>query len=322
MTGVKTIFWNEGEARLRAAWRLVAHLVLTLGLIALLTLPLGLRSEGRLLAQWPGLRVVQALLRLLATGAGLWLAGRFIDRRPVADYGLHLHRAWWSDLGFGLALGALLVSGGVALGLALGWLTVTGTLQSGSDGLPFGVAILIPLGQYLCIGVYEELFSRGYQLRNLAEGFCTARIGPKGAVWLALLTSAGFFALLHATDEQATLVSLLSVLLAGGTLGLGALVTGEIALPIGYHIAFNLFADTVFGFGGQPGAPALVIMAPGGFLAEAGLGSPGGGLAGIGLSFLAMLATVGWVRWGRGEVRLHTELATPVLLPRRHGYIP
>jgi membrane protease YdiL (CAAX protease family) len=313
---VRTVFWNAAEARPRAAWRLVIQFALNVGLIVLLTWPLGVQSDSAVIARRPGLHVVLSLLRLVATLGSLWLVGRFVDRRPMADYGLHLGAAWWADLGFGLALGALLVSGGFLLGLALGWLRVSDTLRPGIEGLPFAVAILIPLGQYLCIGVYEELLSRGYQVRNLSEGFCSDRLGPKPALWLAVLSSSAFFALLHAADEQATLLSLLSVLLAGLALGLGTLLTGELAIPIGYHIAFNLFADNVFGLGGQPGTPTFIVVARSDHLAVAGLGGPGGGLVGIAGSLLAMLLIVGWVRWRRGSVCLHTELATPTLLPR------
>jgi membrane protease YdiL (CAAX protease family) len=233
----------------------------------------------------------------------------------VADYGLHFNAAWWADLGFGLALGALLVSGGSLLGLALGWLTVTDTFRPGIEGTPFGIAILIPLGQYISIGVYEELLSRGYQLRNLAEGLHSRRLGPQAALWLAVLSSSAVFALLHVTDEGATLLSLLSVLLAGFALGLGTLLTGELAIPMGYHIAFNLFADNVFGLGGQPGTPTVLAVARSDHLAVAGLSGPGGGLGGIVASLLAMLLIAGWVRWRYGSLGLHTELATPALLP-------
>lgn len=313
---MRTVFWNAAEARPRAAWRLVIQLALNVGLIVLLTWPLGVQSDSPVIARWPGLQVMLSLLRLVATLASLWLVSRFVDRRPMADYGLHLSAAWWADLGFGLALGALLVSGGFLLGLALGWLTVTDTFRPGIEGVPFAVAILIPLGQYLFVGVYEELLSRGYQLRNLSEGLHGGRLGPKSALWLAVISSSAFFALLHATDEEATLLSLLSVLLAGLALGLGTLLTGELAIPIGYHIAFNLFADNVFGLGGQPGTPTLIAVTRSDHLAVAGLGGPGGGLGGIVASLLAMLLIVGWVRWRRGSVRLHTELATPALLPR------
>ncbi|MCL6441350.1 MAG: hypothetical protein K6T27_07640, partial [Thermoleophilum sp.] len=30
---------------------------------------------------------------------GFWLSARFLERRPFADYGFHLSRGWWLDLG-------------------------------------------------------------------------------------------------------------------------------------------------------------------------------------------------------------------------------
>ena len=62
---------------------------------------------------------------------------------------------------------------------ALGWLTVTETmavepLPDGVAGDPFWLAILFPTILFLCVGYYEELWTRGYQLVNLAEGLSFA----------------------------------------------------------------------------------------------------------------------------------------------------
>ena len=130
MTTIKQIFWNETERRPRAFWRLniqgtllVIFLVVLslLGILLLLLLHLGqlilaedaAQFDLGLLVDWLASSLVLSwfnVLTLPAVLASVWLAGRFADRRRFADFGLRLSRDWWVDFGFGLALGAGLMT--------------------------------------------------------------------------------------------------------------------------------------------------------------------------------------------------------------------
>jgi hypothetical protein len=48
----------------------------------------------------------------------------------MSDYGFHFSRKWWTDLGFGMVLGALLLFGVLAVELAVGWVKVTGSFAA------------------------------------------------------------------------------------------------------------------------------------------------------------------------------------------------
>ena len=111
-----SLFRNEREGRLRAFWRLLFQFALSfvgqsfLTTIALVIFALAAEVEdagGFLgLADLPLFVVVSGAASLLATVASVWLAGRFMDRRPIlSGFGLRLDRAWWLDFGFGLGLG-------------------------------------------------------------------------------------------------------------------------------------------------------------------------------------------------------------------------
>jgi uncharacterized protein len=72
--------------------------------------------------------LVRALVFALLIAAALYLASRVLDHRRMSDYGFHFSRKWWTDLGFGLVLGARLLFGVLAVELAVGWVNVTGSL--------------------------------------------------------------------------------------------------------------------------------------------------------------------------------------------------
>ena len=311
------IFWNAAERRVRAMWRLLAFgllfvigalpLGVAFGLTAYLTSAAGFDPSAT-----PYL-IAGAAAALLSCFLSVWVAGRFLDRRRFADFGFHLGRAWWRDLAFGLALGALLMTGIFLAERAAGWVQIVGTFQTGAAGQPFGLAILAPLVLFLCVGIYEELLARGYLLRNLAEGFNFAALGPRGALLLAWALSSALFGLGHAGNPNATPISTLSLMLAGLFLGLGYVLTGELAIPIGLHITWNFFQGNVFGFpvsGNSMNQVTFVaIEQRGPELWTGGAFGPEAGLIGILALLVGSALIVLWVRRTRGGVALHDQLA-------------
>lgn len=198
--------------------------------------------------------------------------------------------------------------------LALGWVTVTGTFSSGFDGLPFILGILPPLIIFLCVGIYEEAVSRGYQMKNLSEGLDYPALGGRrGAIVLAWVATSAVFGILHLGNPNADFVSTLNISLAGLLLGVGYVLTGELAVPIGLHITWNFFQGSVFGF------PVSGLTGLGGsFITieqsgpEAWTGGEFGPEAGLMLPFtiaLGTLAIVLWVRLRRGRVGIETTIA-------------
>ena len=273
--------------------------------------PAGLDTS--LLAGSPALSVISAISILMGVLLSAWLAGRFLDRRPFADFGLHLNGGWWLDLFFGMALGALLMTSIFLVELGLGWTTVTGAFETIEPGMPFALGMLFPVAVFLCTGVSEEMLFRGYELRNAAEGLNHPTLGPRAAILAAWGLSSIFFGLHHLGNPNATPLSTFNIVLAGLLLGLGYVLTGELAIPIGLHITWNFFQGNVYGLpvsGHQPLGATFLSVEQGGpslwtggaFGPEAGLLEPVAVLAGCLLIAL-------WVRLRRGKTAIHTRLA-------------
>jgi membrane protease YdiL (CAAX protease family) len=339
---ILSIFWNSEQRRLRAFWRLGLHIVFTmiLGLVFLVipivivtVLVIAGKEAGLFPETFPGPLVSAVADLALAVGAELilfvgaaWLAGLLLDRRRFTDFGVHLNLNWWIDFGFGLALGAVLMGLIFAVEAGADWVTITGTLQGPAYGLPlpaalpFGLAILIALLRFIGVGIGEEFLSRGYHLKNLAEGFNFRPLGPKGAIIVAALLSSAVFGVLHAANPNASFISTFNIFLAGLFLALGYILTGELAIPIGLHITWNFFQGNVFGFpvsGTEAGATFIAVEQGGSPLVTGGAFGPEAGLIGIGAMVLGSILTVLWVRVRYGRVGILEKPATPDLRHRR-----
>ena len=317
------MFWNGEENRLRTGWRIAAQvggwLVLLLVGQLLVSLIFTTITGGPLSTAGPITRqiaafVLQAVMPL-AIVATVWLAGRHLDKRPFADFGLHLDRVWWKDLGFGLLLGAFLMTLVFLVELSAGWVEVSGFFVAREGGLPFFPGLILPILSTIGVGFGEELWIRGYILTNLAEGLRGKRFGKTAAIALATLLQAGFFALLHVTNPNTSLVSTVNIFLAALLLALGYVLTGELGLPIGLHITWNLFQGNVFGFPvsgtGYSVGTFVATEQSGPALWTGGPFGPEAGLVGVSAMALGVLLTLLWVRARSENVQLSREIAEP-----------
>ena len=303
MKRISLPFWNSDDRRLRALWRLTLHVILVAVLFVGLGVLVTLASED--LEDSFASGIVEMALSGLAIVAGTLFAARFLDRRPISDLGLQFSSHWWRDLGYGLFLGAFLMLLIFLVELALGWITVEEILST-NRAVPFGLAILWPLTQFLAVGIYEELVSRGYHFKNIAEGLSFSPVGRKRAILLAWLISSAVFGLLHAGNPNATVVSTVNLFLAGLFLGLPFLLTDQLAMPIGIHITWNFFQGNVFGFPvsgtSNNETTFIAVQQSGPDLWTGGAFGPEAGLLGLAAIIVGSLLIVWWVKRTRGKV--------------------
>jgi membrane protease YdiL (CAAX protease family) len=326
MQFIKNIFWNTNERRVRALWRLIGQLLILLaialptqiglGVVALMirTAQGGITASPMTLLESPLVIALATLAILAAILASVWLAGRLLDRRPFADFGFHMSGSWWGDFGFGLFLGAALMLLIFLIELGAGWLSVTRTFATRVLNAPFFLAILLPLITFVAVGVYEELLSRGYHLRNMAEGLNWNFIGPRWALVIATLLSSALFGLAHLANPNASFISSFNIFVGGAVLlATGYLLTGELAIPIGVHITWNFFQGNVFGFPVSGvdfrSATFISIRQAGPDVWTGGAFGPEAGLLGLGAILLGGALIALWVRWRYGRVGLRTKLA-------------
>lgn len=298
---------------MRALWRLLLHGVALVLLAILLSQLFGLLLSLFEVTPGGGLSAINMSFQLAIVLLATWLCARALDHRPLDAFGLRVSPRWWLDLAVGLAIGVVLMTGIFWFELEAGWLTIVDR-NVGPPERSFWLALCEPLAAFIAVGFYEELMSRGYHLRNLAEGLRSRWIGPRAALLLATLISASAFGLLHAGNDNATAISSVNVGIAGIMLALGLLWTGELALPIGLHISWNFCQGNVFGFpvSGNPMRTRVFAIAQGGDpVLTGGAFGPEAGVVGLIAMVIGAGMIAAWVRLSRGELRLQLSLTRP-----------
>lgn len=297
-------FWNRYERRLRAGIRVCIFFGFWGFGPALLHLFFGefVRSLAGEAARWLA-SILLDLLRLVVVLLGAWFVARFVDRRPFAAYGFRLDGYWWRDCFFGLLLGAGLMGAIFFLEWLAGWIVVTDVWVA-PPGQSLVAAIAVPLVLAIVVAIAEEVLARGDMLLNFTEGF--RPFGRVGAVLAAWMLSSVIFGALHFFNPNSSWLSTLYLVIYGIFLGAGYVLTGQLALPIGLHFAWNFFQGTVFGFpvSGRAFAEASVLATEqlGPVLWTGGAFGPEAGLLGI-LAALAGISLIAlWVRLTAGEL--------------------
>ena len=113
-------------------------------------------------------------------------------------------------------------------------------------------------------------------------------------------------------NPNATLMGGVNVVLAGLLLGLGYLLTGELALSIGLHLAWGYFEEFVYGFANSGQIPSSRLIGSEVIGPELWTGGGFGPEAGILVTLLIMvnaLLIIVWVKFRRRWQGIRAELA-------------
>jgi membrane protease YdiL (CAAX protease family) len=235
-------------------------------------------------------------IAVILIGAVL-LSARVIDRRPVSGFGLSLDREWWHSLAVGGAIATVINGGALVVALGAGWATFVGVMH-GSGDLPFIPAMGIVFLYIMFAAAWEEFILRGAMLTNLAEG-ANGFVSRRMAVGLAVTLSTLVFAFLH--GGKITHFSQYGYYLIAGLILSGVyILTGELALSIGFHVFYNFTQSAIFGLGHSQRTPELIavdIVGPSRWIGEEGL-------VFAGFAILGGLLLVAYIRWRDGPLEL------------------
>jgi hypothetical protein len=166
---------------------------------------------------------------------------RYVDRRPLSDYGVSATPSWVVDLlgGLGAILAAFALWFGVAVGL--GWATVDVAASAPRWSLPAAIAVYVgALGIHALI--QQVVFFR-IVLGNAAEGLHSRGLDARRAALAGLLAAVPVFVAIHEVTLDLRLVDLAVV---GLVYGLLYVHTGSLAYGTGLHLGTFVAAGVLF----------------------------------------------------------------------------
>ena len=156
----------------------------------------------------------------------LWLATKFIDRKPLMSIGLSI-KDKANEMLIGLAFALAFIGGLFAILWLLGAISVTGFV-----GFKPGVFIV---SMMLFLAAFdEEIIFRGYVLNNMMDS---------SSRWVALAGSSALFALMHAGNPSvwSNWVPMTELFAAGFILGISYTFTKNLWFPTFFHFGWNFF---------------------------------------------------------------------------------
>lgn len=160
---------------------------------------------------------------------------RIIDEKRPSEMGLISFRRGFRDFIFGLLLGAVLMTLIFVLLLAFGQVSLVNGLSAPvwSHFLWSGLIL------YIFVGFAEEIFFRGY---------CMTALKQTGHTWVVVIVSSLIFSIAHGLNPNVSVLGLANIFIVGLLFAFMFLKTGNLWLPIGFHISWNYFQGSIFGF--------------------------------------------------------------------------
>lgn len=308
MESLKNIFVNSEEDRMRAGWRILFQ---TLILIAFAIGMAGVLEGIAFLFGMENPPNIGVLASGIAIAGSVLLANKWIDKRTITSFGMEFSGLARTEFFVGCGMAFIAQAVIFAIDVSAGFVSVSGNVFTAPDSMEvmkqFGLFFL----SMLAVGFYEEMWSRGYHLRNLAEGFFGKRVSLPVALIFATAISSSIFGLLHAGNPNVSPLAIFNIVLAGVMLALPMLLTGRLWMSIGLHFSWNftmagIFGLPVSGIDANVGLIQLEILDES--ILSGGNFGPEAGLVGVFGMLLICVMIIAWQHQRNGQIEIHDKL--------------
>ena len=254
MERLKNVFWNAEEHRLRTLWRIVIFLAIAAILVNPVILLLDAYYES----------VLSQMTTNVIVGIGFFLSlvmvAKYFDKSSLETFGFHRRASSFLRFLKGTLFGAALITIVVGVSWLLGLISLQTTFYISSESTQ--LFLILFLGQcvrYIFGSLFEELFSRAYLIKNIAEGIRHSKLSDQRAVIIASVATSLLFGILHLFNPDFNIISAINLSLLGLLFAFSYIYSGDLAWPIGIHFGWNVFQNIVFGYANS-GKPTEVSI--------------------------------------------------------------
>ena len=160
--------------------------------------------------------------------------------------GFSISLRWMKEFGIGCIIAAITMSIMVFVLHQTGYAVVRFDTEAVlTDGFLSSVLGLLVL--MIAVSIWEELYFRGYLLRNMKDGFSINNTKPKVALTVAVILSSLAFGFAHTSNPNSSLFSFINITTAGIVLAYPYIYTQSMAVSVGLHLSWNYFQGVIFG---------------------------------------------------------------------------
>lgn len=297
------IIFVSVDGRIRAGWRLLLQLALSV----LFIIPV------QYLAAFAGGRNIQILAGGVAITLAVWAAGTMLDKRPFRDFGFSHMALWWKECITGFLMALVVMSFIVLLQWFTGWIEFAGfgwNRPSDNGFIPMLAGYVMTMA---FVGFYEELWTRGYQMKNIVEGFYSGN-NRNIAGLIAIVITSLTFGLLHIGNPNASGFSTMAIILAGVMLAIPFVITGRLGLSVGIHFGWNAIQGALYGLpvsGIRFRQSVLQFEMTGPELWTGGRFGPEGGILGVAGILMLVALIIGWLFWKGYKFEVTEKITRP-----------
>lgn len=298
---LRTLVWGRDDPRVRATYRVLLAMpvfwILAGGVFAgNLRAAIDLIPSGEEpLAGLAGSLLHGGFVLVLLVG---W--ARYLDRRPLSDYGVSASPSWLADLlaGLGAIVGAFALWFGVAT--ALGWASISVAMSAPQRPLLVGIGLfVVTLGIH--VWIQQVVFFR-IIIKNAAEGLHSRSLSSRRAILVGILVAIPIFVVMH----QLTInLRALDLAVTGIIYGLLFVHTRELALGIGLHLGIFLSDQVLFVSASNVADSGSILLVT--------MSLPDAieilGVSGFPKNIVANGLVLGYLLWRHGEVPIETGIA-------------
>jgi membrane protease YdiL (CAAX protease family) len=248
------IMFKNKEGKVRSGWKIAIVMAIFYGCVMVVSMVVGVVVSGILMASgdlqaganafsytysergqriMENVNMIMMFIQEIITILLPILAWKISTKRKLSDMGFTSIKSDYKELLAGLIFGILSIS------VVFAAIILSGQAVIATWKPHFAPSQLLYLLMFIMVGFAEELLSRGYIMSVLRQTKSIAAI---------MIIPSVIFALLHSFNSGIGAVPYINLTLVGILFSYMYLKSGNIWMPIGYHITWNYFQGNVFGF--------------------------------------------------------------------------